>query len=67
MTRFGLLFPDPDADRAAMLRAAHVKARLYGDAGCEIPARVALLESEYRRWRRRVRSGRAAEVPRAAA
>ena len=66
MTRFGLLFPDPDADRAARLRAAHVKARLYREAGCEIPARLALLESEYRRWRRRVRLGRAAEVPRAA-
>jgi hypothetical protein len=66
VTRFGLLFPDPDADRAARLRAAHVKARLYGEAGCEIPARLQLLESEYRRWRRRVRLGRAAEVPRAA-
>lgn len=66
MTRLGELFPDPDADRAARLRAAHVKVRLYQEVGCAIPARLLLLESEYRRWRRRVRLGRAAEVPRAA-
>jgi hypothetical protein len=66
VTRFGRLFPDPDAEGAARLRGAHVKVRLYREAGCEIPARLLLLESEYRRWRRRVRLGRAAEVPRAA-
>jgi hypothetical protein len=66
MTRFGLHFPDPDADRAARLRAAHVKVRLYREVGCEVPARLLLLEHEYRRWRRRVRLGQAAEVPRAA-
>ena len=66
MTRLGRLAPDPDAERAARLRAAHVKVRLYREAGCEVPARLALLESEYRRWRRRVLLGRAAEVPRAA-
>jgi hypothetical protein len=66
VTRFGLLFPDPDADRAARLRAAHVKVALYREAGCEVPARLLLLDREYRRWRRRVRLGRAAEVPRAA-
>ena len=67
MTRFGLLFPDPDADRAATLRAAHARVRPYREAGCEIPPRLLLLDREYRRWRRRVRLGRAAEVPRAAA
>lgn len=66
MTRLGRLAPDPDAERAAGLRAAHAKAEARRRAGCEVPARLALPEIEYRRWRRRVRSGRAAEVPRAA-
>ena len=66
MTRFGLLFPDPDAERAARLRTAHAQARAYREMCCEVPARLALLDIEYRRWRRRVRLGRAAEVPRAA-
>lgn len=66
MTRFGLLFPDPDAGRAARLRAGRAKARLYREAGFEVPARLLLLEREYCRWRRRVQRGRSAEAPRAA-
>ena len=66
MTRFGRLAPDPDADRAARLRAAHAKAEVCRRLGREVPVRLLLLEIEYRRWRRRVQRGRAAEVPRAA-
>jgi hypothetical protein len=66
VTRFGLLFPDPDADRAGRLRAAHAKAEVRRRAGWPVPARLALLEREYGRWRKRVQRGRAAEVPRAA-
>jgi hypothetical protein len=64
--RLGLLLPDPDAERAARLRAAASQANEYRLMGCKVPAGVALLEAEYRRWRRRVRRGQAAEVPRAA-
>lgn len=66
MTRFGRLFPDPDADRAARLRTAHAQAGIWRELGREVPGRLLLLECEYYRWRRRVRLGRAAEVPRAA-
>ena len=66
MTRLGRLAPDPDPERAARLRMAHAKAEVCRRMGWPVPARLLLLEIEYRHWRHRVRSGRAAEVPRAA-
>jgi len=66
VTRLGRLAPDPDAERAARLRMAHAKAEVCRRMGWPVPARLALLEREYERWRKRVQRGRAAEVPRVA-
>ncbi len=45
---------------------AHAKAEVCRRMGWPVPARLALLEREYERWRKRVQRGRAAEVPRVA-
>ena len=58
--------PDPDADRAVTLRAAHAQAKACRLMRRPVPARTALLDREYQRWRKRVQRGRAPEVPSAA-
>jgi hypothetical protein len=52
--------PEPETHSAAVLRAAHAKAKACREARIRIPETVAVLEAEYHRWRHQVRQWRAA-------
>ena len=51
--------PEPQGHSADVLRAAHAKAKACREARIRIPETVAVLESEYHRWRHQVRQWKA--------